>query len=127
MFESVVGRVVSAPPNLRISIWDGETILEASQLYLNDRLWGDYTREYNLNGDINTITINATSSNSACGAGYTNPHGTISGSGKYTATGIIINTDTLKVDDLVKVTPTESGQMWFVDYKIRTGNLGAKK
>ena len=88
-------------------------------LYMNDRLFDDYTRTYKLEGTLDEITINATSSNNTCGAGYSNPHGTIEGSGEYKANGTIINTDTLKVGDLVKVTPTEDGQKWIVDFKIR--------
>lgn len=118
-FQVCIGEVIEAPPKLTISILDGRFILYPHMLYMNDRLFDDYTRTYKLEGTLDEITINATSSNNSCGAGYSNPHGTIEGSGKYKANGTIINTDTLKVGDLVKVTPTEDGQKWIVDFKIR--------
>lgn len=118
-FQVCIGEVIKAPPELTVSILDGRFILYPHMLYMNDRLFDDYTRTYKLEGTLDEITINATSSNNTCGAGYSNPHGTIEGSGEYKANGTIINTDTLKVGDLVKVTPTEDGQKWIVDFKIR--------
>lgn len=118
-FQVCIGEVIKALPELTISILDGRFILYPHMLYMNDRLFDDYTRTYKLEGTLDEITINATSSNNTCGAGYSNPHGTIEGSGEYKANGTIINTDTLKVGDLVKVTPTEDGQKWIVDFKIR--------
>lgn len=118
-FQVCVGRVIKAPPELTISIIDGKVILYPHMLYMNDRLFDDYTRKYKLDGNIESITINATTSNQPCGSGATNQHGTISGSGEYKSNGTFINTDTLVVGDLVKVTPTEKGQMWIVDFKVR--------
>ena len=118
-FEPVLGVVIEGFPNLRISIYSGQVILGIDKLYMNDRLFDDYTRTYKLEGTLDEITINATSSNKPCGLGATNPHGTIEGNGEYKANGTFINTDTLKKGDLVKVTPTEKGQKWIVDFKIR--------
>lgn len=118
-FQVCIGEVIQAPPELTVSILDGRFILYPHMLYMNDRLFDDYTRTYKLEGTLDEITINATSSNKPCGSGATNPHGTIEGSGQYKANGTIINTDTLKVGDLVRVTPTENGQKWIVDFKIR--------
>lgn len=114
-----IGEVIVPPPKLTINILDSEVILYPYMLYMNDRLFDDYTREYSLIGEIGSITINATSFNKPCGKGNSNPHGTISGSGNFSSKGTIINTCTLKVGDLVKVTPTENGQKWIVDCKIR--------
>lgn len=118
-FQVCIGEVIKAPPELTISILDGRFILYPHMLYMNDRLFDDYTRTYKLEGTLDKITINATSSNKPCGLGATNQHGTIEGSGEYKANGTFINTDTLKKGDLVKVTPTEKGQKWIVDFKIR--------
>lgn len=118
-FQVCIGEVIKAPPELTISILDGRFILYPHMLYMNDRLFDDYTRTYKLVGTLDKITINATSSNKPCGLGTTNPHGTIEGNGEYKANGTFINTDTLKKGDLVKVTPTEKGQKWIVDFKIR--------
>lgn len=86
---------------------------------MNDRLFDDYTRKFDIVGDITEIIIDATSSNNTCPLGAVNPHGTIEGKGKYKAVGTIINTDTLVVGDYVKVIPCENGQKWFVDSKYR--------
>lgn len=118
-FQVCIGEVIQAPPELTVSILDGRFILYPHMLYMNNRLFDDYTRTYKLEGTLDEITINATSSNKPCGLGATNQHGTIEGSGQYKANGTIINTDTLKVGDLVRVTPTENGQKWIVDFKIR--------
>lgn len=118
-FQVCIGEVIKAPPELTISILDGRFILYPHMLYMNDRLFDDYTRTYKLEGTLDEITINATSANKPCGLGATNPHGTIEGNGEYKANGTFINTDTLKKGDLVKVTPTEKGQKWIVDFKIR--------
>lgn len=118
-FEACIGTVIKAPPETTITIWDGQVTLFPHMLYMNDRLYDDYTREFDIVGDITEITINATSSNSTCPLGAVNAHGTIKGAGKYKAVGTIINTDTLKVGDYVKVIPTEKGQKWFIDSKYR--------
>lgn len=118
-FQVCIGEVIKAPPELTISILDGRFILYPHMLYMNDRLFDDYTRTYKLEGTLDKITINATSSNKPCGLGATNQHGTIEGSGEYKANGTFINTDTLVTGDLVRVTPTENGQKWIVDFKIR--------
>ncbi len=95
-------------------------ILTPKKLYMNDRLFDDYTREFDIVGDITEITITATSSNIEAGPGpHKHEHGTIEGTGKYKAVGTIINTDTLVVGDYVKVIPCENGQKWFVDSKYR--------
>lgn len=118
--EPCIGKVVIAPPELTISIWDGEVILPPKKLYMNDRLYHDYTREFDITGKITEITIDTTSSNTEAGPGpHKHEHGTIEGTGKYKAIGTIINTDTLVVGDYVKVIPCQDGQMWFVDSKYR--------
>jgi hypothetical protein len=124
-FEATIGKVISPPPNLRISIWNGDVILEPYQLYMNDRLFNDHTRQYSLEGEITEQTMKVSTSQLTGEGSRDDPsHNTHkleswSGSGTYKATGTIVNTDTLKKDDLVKLTPTEDGQIWFVDFKIR--------
>ena len=119
-FEACIGTVIKAPPETTITIWDGQVTLFPHMLYMNDRLYDDYTREFDIVGDITEITIDTTSSNNEAGPGpHKHSHGTIKGEGKYKAVGTIINTDTLKVGDYVKVVPTEKGQKWFIDSKYR--------
>lgn len=120
ILEPCIGKVIIAPPELTISIWNGETILTPKKLYLNDRLHDDYTREFEITGEILDILIDTTSQNIETGPGpHKHDHGTIEGTGKIKIKGTIINTDTLKVGDYVKVCPCEDGQKWFVDSKFR--------
>lgn len=119
-FEPCIGKVIKAPPETTISILDGQVTLYPHMLYMNDRLYDDYTREFDMTGTITEITLNTTSSNIETGPGpHKHEHGIIKGDGKYKAIGTIINTDTLKVGDYVKVVPTEKGQKWFIDSKFR--------
>lgn len=128
-FQSCIGEVIKAPPELTIKVMNGNVILYPKMLYMNDRLFDDYTRTYKLTGDIKKIKldrckIETTSSNSETGPGpHKHDHGIIegelNGNGSYETEGSIINTCTLVIGDLVKLTPVESGQMWFVDYKVR--------
>lgn len=123
-FEPCIGKVIKAPPDTTISILDGQVTLYPHMLYMNDRLYDDYTREFDITGTITEITLNTTSSNIEAGPGpHKHEHGTIKGDGKYKAFGTIINTDTLKVGDYVKVVPTEKGQKWFIDSKFRKVKL----
>ena len=124
-FEATIGKVLAPPPNLRVSIWNGQVILEPGQLYMNDRLFNDHTRNYSLEGNITEQTMSVSPSQ-ITGEGSRddpnhNPHKLESwgGTGTYKAEGTIVNTDTLKKGDLVKLTPTENGQIWFVDFKVR--------
>lgn len=119
-FEPCIGKVIIAPPDTTISILDGQVTLYPHMLYMNDRLYDDYTRKFDITGTITEITINTTSSNTEAGPGpHKHEHGTIKGDGKYKAIGTIVNTDTLEVGDYVKVVPTEKGQKWFIDSKFR--------
>ena len=117
-FEPVLGVVIEGFPNLRISIYSGQVILGIDKLYMNDRLFDDYTRTYKLEGQITEYDFQNTT-NTEIASNHTHPIKTLAGKGTYKAEGTFINTDTLKVDDLVKVTPTDNGQMWFIDYKVR--------
>lgn len=118
---STIGRVVEAPPNLRIAIWNNQVILEPTQLYMNDRLFNDHTRTFSIGGDISEQTMTVDSSLMSLAGSGPHLHNLTSweGTGNYKSNGSIVNTDTLKVDDLVKLTPTEDIQVWFVDFKIR--------
>ena len=118
LFEPVLGVVIEGFPNLRISIYSGQVILGIDKLYMNDRLFDDYTRTYKLEGQITEYDFQNTT-NTEIASNHTHPIKTLAGKGTYKAEGTFINTDTLKVGDLVKVTPTDNGQMWFIDYKVR--------
>lgn len=117
-FEPVLGVVIEGFPNLRISIYSGQVILGIDKLYMNDRLFDDYTRTYKLEGQITEYDFQNTT-DTEIASNHTHPIKTLKGKGTYKAEGTFINTDTLKVGDLVKVTPTDNGQMWFIDYKVR--------
>lgn len=117
-FEPVLGVVIEGFPNLRISIYSGQVILGIDKLYMNDRLFDDYTRTYKLEGQIIEYNFQNTT-DTEIASNHTHPIKTLAGKGTYKAEGTFINTDTLKVGDLVKVTPTDNGQMWFIDYKVR--------
>ena len=123
-FEPVIGRVIEGFPNLRISIYDGQVILNPKQLYMNDRLFDDYTRTYKLTGTVDKYSFENTTSTEIA-SNHKHQIKSLAGNGTYEANGTFINTDTLKVGDLVKVTPTDKGQMWFIDYKVRY--LGGKR
>jgi hypothetical protein len=92
---------------------------------MNDRLFNDHTRQYSLEGEITEQTMKVSTSQLTGEGSRDDPsHNTHklenwSGTGTYKANGTIVNTDTLKKDDLVKLTPAEDGQIWFVDFKIR--------
>lgn len=118
VWEACIGEVIEPMPNLTISILNANFKLYPEFLYLNDRLHDDYTREFELEGIIDEIEIETTSSNITASQ-HQHKHGTIKGSGKYKTHGTIINTDTLIVGDFVQVIPTQEGQKWFVTSKYR--------
>lgn len=118
-FQTTVGKVIKAPPELTISLIDSNYILYPRMLYMNDRLFDDYTRQYRLDGEITEYDFTNTTSSEPVSTHPAHPIKTLKGKGAYKAQGTIVNTCTLKVGDLVKVTPSEDGQMWFVDYKVR--------
>lgn len=117
-FEACVGVVIKSLPELTISIKDSSIILYPRMLYMNDRLFDDYTRQYSLDGKITEYDFKNTTSSEAVPPHPAHPIKKLTGSGIYKAEGTIINTCTLKEGDLVKVTPAQNG-MWFVDYKVR--------
>lgn len=114
-----IGEVINPPPELKISILDGRVILYPYMLYMNDRLFDDYTRQYKLEGNITEYSFNNTTESESIPQHPAHPIKKLAGSGTYKAEGTIINTCTLVKGDLVKVTPTENGQKWIVDFKIR--------
>lgn len=118
-FQPCIGTVIKAPPQLTISILSGKVILYPRMLYMNDRLFDDYTRQYKLEGEITEYSFDNTTNSSAVPNHPEHPIPKLAGRGTYKAQGTFINTDTLVEGDLVKVTPTEGGQIWIVDYKIR--------
>lgn len=118
MFQATIGEVVEPIPNLIISIFNNTVTLYPDMLYMNNRLFNDYTRDYEFIGEIEDITIGTTSSNIDSN-GHIHFHGTIEGKGEISSKGIITNTDTLVKGDRVVVFPVEEGQIWIVGFKIR--------
>lgn len=118
LFQSTIGEVIVPPPNLTISIFNNTVFLYPDMLYMNNRLFDDYTRDYTFMGEIEDTTINTTSSNIKSN-NHTHYHGTIKGKGKISSKGVITNTDTLIKGDKVIVIPVETGQKWIVGFKVR--------
>lgn len=119
-FQTTIAEVIIPPPELTLKILNGGVILYPNMLYMNNRLFDDYTRDYQLVGEIDDITINTTSSNELSEPGpHSHPHKTILGKGEYSSKGIITNTDTLGKGDRVIVFPVEKGQTWIVGFKVR--------
>lgn len=118
-FQSCLGEVIKAPPELTIRIRNNNYILYPRMLYMNNRLFNDYTRTYSLEGNVTEFDFNNSTKSSPVPNHPAHPIPKLKGDGTYKAEGTIINTCTLKVGDLVKVTPSENGQIWFVDYKVR--------
>jgi len=112
---NVVGNVISSFPNLKISILDGNVVLNKEQLYCCESVLAGYTRE------IKTTDFSA--------SGATSTHKLTSGGTleDYTYTKINIPestatmeyTDTLGVGDLVLLTPTVDEQTWFIIDKVK--------
>lgn len=135
IIESTIGEVISPPPNLRVSIWNSSVILEPYQLYMNDRLFDDHTRKFEIDGKVCEIDLTLEKNEVTeiseppvlpfVPAPAPPPpwsvkgKGAMKGKGTYKTSGTIVNTDTLKKGDLVKLTPTEVAQIWLVDFKIR--------
>ena len=61
-FQTCIGVVIEPPPNLHISIMKGKYILYPRMLYMNDRLFDDYTRTYKLTGEITEYNFKNTTS-----------------------------------------------------------------
>ena len=118
-FQTCVGVVVKPPPELHISIMNGAFMLYPRMLYMNDRLFDDYTRDYKLEGEVTDYKFDNTTQTDGVPQHPPHPISNLAGKGTYSAKGTIINTDTLKKGDLVCVTPTENGQMWVVNFKVR--------
>lgn len=118
IFQATIGEVIEPLPNLTISIFNNTATLYPDMLYMNNRLFDDYTRDYEFIGEVEDITINTTSSNINSN-NHTHPHGTIQGKGEISSKGVITNTDTLVKGDRVVVIPVEEGQKWIVGFKVR--------
>lgn len=110
---AITGQVIQAPPNLVVKLQSGITIKKNKILVAVEKL-ADYSRMFELVGTINSITINATTSNRPCGKGATNEHGTIKGSGNIEMQGVIKWTDTLKVGDTVLMLPTNNHDYFYL-------------
>jgi len=132
-FGSTIGKIISPLPDLKISIFGGEVILYADQLFINTLLTNEYVRSFEivdssfeLTGNKFTLTASPfVISDTTPGSPRpitTIPEGQttkveIAGTAKITGNFKLV--DTLESGDLVKVTPTVDGQTWFVDYIVK--------
>lgn len=98
--KSVIAKVKTVPPNITLE-YAGQTI-PTGQIYVNNTLLSHYNRTYTIQGNINEITIDATSNN-IIASNHTHRHGTIEGSGSYKANGNIWLENTLEVGSEVLV------------------------
>lgn len=124
LFSPQVGKVVNPLPDLRISIMSGDIILYSEQLYVNTMLTDEYQREFETEEGKLTFSKETESSLAGVTGQATEPvtghkHGVSLSDTTATLKGKIDLKDTLKKDDLVKVTPTADGQTWFVDYMVK--------
>lgn len=116
---AVTGEVIKAPPELEVKLQSGVIIKKHKIMVSIEKIAG-YKREFSIDGTINDITINATTSNKPCGLGASNAHGTIQGKGNYKTVGTIIWTDTLKVGDTVLMLPTNKEEYFYlIDRVVR--------
>ncbi|MCS5420775.1 MULTISPECIES: DUF2577 family protein [Psychrilyobacter] len=128
---NVLGKVINPPPELKISILEGQITLYPDQLYMTDNLWNDYYRTYKIESEITEMTRdienysfqNTTATEIA--SLHTHPIKTLAGKGSdestgdYKAQGDFWFTDTLKKNDLVMLVPTIDEQTWFIVDKVR--------
>lgn len=99
-----VGKIISPPPEIKIA-WNN-IILNKERIYIDEYLLIGHKRE--AKGHIKSGTQSAD-----CGCGGSHSHGI---NNDYTDT--IIYTDTLKVGDLVEVTPLKGDQLFIVKCKL---------
>lgn len=99
---NVIGKVISTFPNFKISILDGQVVLDKNQLYISSLLEDNYKREFEVN-NIEGATSN------------TSEHSHSIESLK----GVIKFTDSLKLNDEVLLIPAENEQVWFIVGKVR--------
>lgn len=116
---AVTGEIIKAPPQLEVKLENGVIVKKHKIMVSIEKIAG-YKREFSLDGTINDITINATTSNKPCGLGASNAHGTIQGKGNYKTVGTITWTDTLKVGDTVLMLPTNKEEYFYlIDRVVR--------
>ena len=130
---SIIGKVINLLPDLKISIMNGEVILYPEQLYINTLITDEYEREFEienadfeLSGDnfsltatpfvINDTTISSVRPITTIPEGQTTQ---VEVGGKAKIKGKFKLIDTLKIGDLVKLTPTVDEQTFFVDYIVK--------
>ncbi|MGB6129436.1 MAG: DUF2577 family protein [Psychrilyobacter sp.] len=128
---TVLGEVISPPPELKISILEGQIILYPDQLHMTDHLWDDYFRTYKIESkitemsrDIENYSFQNTTATEIANL-HKHPIKTLSGKGSdestgdYKAQGDFWFTNTLKKGDLVMLVPTVDEQTWFIVDKAR--------
>jgi hypothetical protein len=130
---TVLGEVINPPPELKISILEGQIILYPDQLHMTDHLWDDYFRTYKIESEITEMTrdiskynyTNTTATEKAPPGPHIHGVKTLNGSGSdestgnYKAQGNFWFTNTLKKGDLVMLVPAVDEQTWFIVDKAR--------
>lgn len=109
----VIGRVISPPDDLRVSI-DEAIILDKTNLIIAAHVLNDYEREFEIfEGDIQFDDANMGKTSSSGGHSHTIESLNVD-SQTLKAKGKFKWTDTLKVDDLVILIPSENQQMYIL-------------
>ena len=106
---NVVGKVISVLPDLKVSILEGQIVLNKEQLYISVLLENIYKREYEISNIVGkTDAVNDGGDNAS-----SHFHSI------ETLKGTITFIDTLKVNDEVLLIPTADEQTWFIVDKVR--------
>ncbi len=118
-----IGKVTGVNP-LKVSILDGQVVLQKDNLYICSSLLGTYTRQYEVIGEVQLQDTDCgdTDSVNDGGQGASNHSHTIETidiDTDYNARGTIAFTDTLKEHDEVLLIPAENEQIFFIVDKVR--------
>lgn len=104
---NIVGSVININP-LKISILDGNIILQKEHLYICNSLRNDYIRQFTLQNF--TGTTNSVNDGGDNASSHSHNINSLEGEIKFT--------DTLKIDDKVLLVSTVNEQTWFIIDKI---------
>ena len=123
-YGPIIGKIISPPPEIKISALSGKLILSKSYLYINDFLLSQYKRDISIDGQITFIDENCGETDLVNDGGYNaslHLHEIVSleVDTDYEAEATINLVDTLKINDEVLLLPTESGQKFFIVCKVK--------
>jgi hypothetical protein len=112
---NVVGLVISSLPDIKISILDGNVVLNKEQLYCCEHVLAGYTRQVKT---TDFHTDGATSSHKLTSGGSVEDY-TYTSINIPESTSTVEYTDSLVVGDMVLLTHTADEQTWFIVDKVK--------